>query len=415
MHDPKIDRAYLKRVLKSLLEIPSPSGMTDAAVAFVCQELDALHIPYELTRRGAIRADLKGWRATPDRAIVTHLDTLGAIVKGIKETGRLTVAPIGHWSARFAEGARVTVYSDDHRMTRGTILPRKASGHTFGAEVDEQPVAWNNLELRLDERISGGADVERLGIRVGDTVAIDPNTEFLDNGFINSRHLDDKAGVAAVLAAAKELRNIGARPPLDCHLLFTISEEVGVGASHILHGDVAELVSVDNGTIAPGQYTSEYGATIAMQDSSGPFDWHLTRSLIELCAENGIDYARDVFNHYRSDAAAALEAGNDIRTALVCFAVDASHGYERTHFDSLESIARLMCIYMQSPALFERDTEAMGPVGDLPVTEDEHEKAQQALPPKQKKGPPARKKEGASTAKRQGVSAAKRKTTKAGT
>ena len=40
----------------------------------------------------------------------------------------------------------------------------------------------------------------------------------------------------------------------------------------MLHGDVAELVSIDNGTIAPGQFTSEYGVTIAMQDSSGPFD-----------------------------------------------------------------------------------------------------------------------------------------------
>jgi hypothetical protein len=27
--------------------------------------------------------------------------------------------------------------------------------------------------------------------------------------------------------------------PVDCHLLFTISEEVGSGASAVLHGDVA--------------------------------------------------------------------------------------------------------------------------------------------------------------------------------
>lgn len=371
IQDLKIDTGYMLSTLKTLLNIPSPTGMTDLAVGYVCSELTKLSIPFELTRRGAIRANMSGIRTSPDRAIVTHLDTLGAIVKRIKENGRLEIAPVGHWSARFAEGARVTIFMDAARKVRGTILPLKASGHTFGDEIDEQPVAWNNLEVRLDERLKTEIDTLAFGVNVGDLIAIDAQPEFLGNGFVNSRHLDDKAGVAAVLAAAKAVREAGITPPLDCHLLFTISEEVGVGASHILHGDVAEMVSVDNGTIAPGQNTSEYGVTIAMQDSSGPFDWHLTRSLIHLCRQFGIEHSRDVFNHYRSDAAAAMEAGNDMRAALICFALDSSHGYERTHVQSLISLARLIAVFMQSPALFERDEEALGPIGDLPAGEYE--------------------------------------------
>ena len=103
-----------------------------------------------------------------------------------------------------------------------------------------------------------------------------------------------------------------------------------------------------------------------MQDSSGPFDWHLTRSLIGLMRKYGIEYARDVFRYYRSDAASAVEAGNDIRAALVCFGLDASHGWERVHQDSLTALARLLALYMQSPRLFHRDREALGPMGDLP-------------------------------------------------
>jgi peptidase M42 family hydrolase len=289
------------------------------------------------------------------------------MVKGYLPNGRLEPVPIGTWSARFAEGARVTVFSDDQRHYRGTILPLKASGHVYDREIDTQPIAWTNLELRLDEKVSTEADVRALGIHVGDTVAIDPAPEFMANGFVCSRHLDDKAGVAAILTAAHAIAGAGLELAMDCHLLFTISEEVGVGASHILHGDVAELVSIDNGTIAPGQYTSEYGVTIAMQDSSGPFDWHLSRRLCEICERYDIEHSRDVFRYYRSDAASALEAGNDIRTALVCFALDSSHGYERTHVDSLLALARLMTFYMQSNPLFERDTEAIGPAGDLPA------------------------------------------------
>lgn len=371
MHDLAVDRPYLLAALKGLLDIPSPSGMTDEVVSFVCRELEKLAIPFELTRRGAIRADLEGLQSSPDRAIVSHLDTLGAMVKAFRKNGRLEVVPIGTWSARFAEGARVTLFARGNRHVRGTLLPLKASGHVYHEEVDRQPASWANLELRLDEKVASEAEARELGINIGDTIAIDPATEIAENGFVNARHLDDKAGVAAVLAAAKAIRDADASLAMDCHLLFTISEEVGVGASHVLHGDVAELVSIDNGTIAPGQYTCEYGVTVAMQDSSGPFDWHLTRSLIRLCEEHEIEHSRDVFRHYRSDGAAALEAGNDIRTALVCFALDSSHGYERTHVDSLVALSRLLALYMQNRPLFERDTEALGPMGDLPSADVE--------------------------------------------
>jgi len=369
IRDLKMDTGYLLSTLKTLLNIPSPTGMTDLAVGFVCSELTKLEIPHELTRRGAIRANLPGERASPDRSVSTHLDTLGAIVKRIKPSGRLEIAPVGHWSARFAEGARVTVFMDEARKLRGTILPLKASGHTYGDDVDALPVSWSNVEVRLDERIENAQDTMAVGVNVGDLIAIDSTPQFEGNGFINARHLDDKAGVAAVLTAAKAIRENGVSVPLNCHLLFTISEEVGVGASHILHGEVAEMLSVDNGTIAPEQNTSEYGVTVAMQDSSGPFDWHLTRSLLHLCQRFNIEHSRDVFNHYRSDAASAMEAGNDMRAALVCFALDASHGYERTHIDSLIALSRLVNVYMQSPRLFERDEDALGPIGDLPASE----------------------------------------------
>jgi peptidase M42 family hydrolase len=351
MSAPQIDRDYLASMLARMLDIHSPTGMTDEIVDFVCRELDRLGVPYELTRRGAIRADLAGKRKSPDRAVAVHLDTLGAMVKEIKDNGRLAVAAVGHWSSRFAEGARVTVHGDNGKTWRGTILPKKASGHTYNTEVDSQPVEWAQLELRLDARVASRGDVIAAGINVGDMIAIDTNAEFTDSGFVVSRHLDDKAGVAAVLAAVKAAVEGKVDLPVECHILFTIAEEVGLGAPHILHDDIAELVAVDNGTFAPGQNTSEYGVTIAMMDMSGPFDRHLNRHLIDLCETNGIEYARDVFKFYRSDVASALEAGYDTRASLICFGLDASHGHERAHMDSFCAVASLLLAYLQSPPL----------------------------------------------------------------
>ncbi len=365
MRKPSVDRDALIARLMELFAIPSPSGYTDAIVRHVCQELERLEIPFELTRRGAIRADLKGRRSSPDRALVVHLDTIGAMVRQLKPGGRLALAPVGGWSSRFAAGARVTIFSDGSHQ-RGTIQPLKASGHTYGDEVDSQPTSWDHVEVRVDAPVSSRADLEALGLHVGDFVAVDPQPEITETGFVVSRHLDDKGGIACLLSAAELVRREELELPVDCHLLFTVFEEVGSGASAVLHQDVAEMVSIDGGTSAPGQNTVEDEVTVAMMDSTGPFDYHLSHKLLKLAKETGIPVRRDLFRHYRTDAASAVEAGNDIRTALVCFGMDASHGWERTHLDGLCRLTELLLVYMQSPPVSERDRMELGPLQGLP-------------------------------------------------
>jgi peptidase M42 family hydrolase len=354
-----VDVAYLADVLKRLLETPSPSGYTDTIVRLACDELARLGVQYELTRRGAIRARLPGAEQKGARALVAHLDTLGAQVKNLKDNGRLELVPIGHWSSRFAEGARCTLFTERGSF-RGSILSLKASGHTYNEEVDTHPVGWPHVELRVDALARTKRDLERLGIAIGDTVAIDTRSEFLPNGYIVSRHLDDKAGCAAMFAALKALVEDGKRLPVDTLFIFSISEEVGVGASSVLTHDVASLVTVDNGTTAPGQASDEFGVTLGMADQTGPYDYHLTRKLIKLCRENDISYQQDIFRYYRSDSASAIEAGHDVRTALIAFGIDASHGHERIHMHALRSLAELMTAYAHSPVEIPRDAEEVG-------------------------------------------------------
>jgi len=351
-----IDTEYLARMLKLLLKIPSPTGYTDMIVREVCEELKNIGVPFELTRRGAIRATLKGKGHKGARSIISHLDTIGAQVKRLKENGRLEVVPVGCWSARFAEGARVTVFSEAGTY-RGTILPLKASGHTYHDEIDIAPIGWEHVEVRIDALARTEQEVAALGIEIGDMVAIDPQPEFIENGYIVSRHLDNKAGVALMLAALRAMCEAKVELELDAHWMFTIAEEVGIGAASVLNSDIASMVAVDNGTSAPGQNSSEFGVTIAMSDQSGPFDYHLTKKMVRLCKENDIRYQKDIFRHYRSDSASALEAGHDVRTALITFGVDASHGYERIHMHALKSVAELVTAYLTSPVQIVRDAK----------------------------------------------------------
>ena len=374
----EIDTDFLTNELERLLSIDSPSGYTDEVVWQTCREIDRLGYEFELTRRGAIRAVLRGDKRRPARSIVAHLDTLGAQVKSLKPNGRLELVPIGHWSARFAEGARCTIYSDAGAY-RGSILPLKASGHTFNEEIDTQPTGWPHIELRVDALAQTAADLETLGLSIGDIVGIDPQPEFLDNGFVVSRHLDNKAGVAALLAAMQAMARANLKPEVDTYFLFTVNEEVGVGASSVMTPDIASLVSIDNGTTAPGQNSRVFGVTISMADQTGPFDWHLTRKLVRLCQDNDIAFQKDVFRYYRSDAASAIEAGADIRTALITFGIDASHGYERIHTHALRSVAELVTAYVASPVEIPRDAERIGGLGGF--THQPQEPAEQDLHP----------------------------------
>ena len=374
-----IDQDYLVARLKALLAIPSPTGFTDEAVRYVARELEMLGLEVILTRRGAIRARRPGVSRRPARGIVSHVDTLGAQVKYLKDNGRLELVSIGNWSARFAEGARVSIFSGKGTY-RGSILPLKASGHTFNEEVDSQPVGWPYVELRVDALARNKDDLVQLGIDVGDIVAVDPAPEFIDNGFIVSRHLDDKAGVAIMLASLEAMQRAAVETPVDTYWLFTIGEEVGVGASAVVVPDIASLVAIDNGTTAPGQNSSEFGVTLAMADQTGPFDYHLPKKLYELCGQHEIQVQKDVFRYYRSDAASAVEAGHDVRTALLTFGVDASHGYERIHLSALTSIAKLAVHYAMSDVEIKRDAEetAKGLKG---FTHQKSTKAEQDLKP----------------------------------
>lgn len=363
-----IDMDYVQEVLLHLLRTPSPTGRTDEVVQYVGELVVDLGMDLSVTRRGVLNATLAGKRTRPDRAIVVHADTIGAMVTRLKDNGRLEVTPLGTHSARFSEGAHVTVFTDTAGLHHtGTVLPLKSSGHQYGDEVDTQGVGWPLVEVRVDQPVRNAEGLSAIGIQVGDFIALDANPVITPAGYVKSRHLDDKAGIAAALGAFKSLLDAKVAPLVSAHLLVTIAEEVGHGATHGLDTDVAEMVAVDNAVVAAGQQSREECANIALLDSTGPFDYHFSRKLLGLCQDHGVPHRRDTYRFYRSDAASAVEAGLEMRTALIGFGVDSSHGHERTHLDGVRHVAELLSLYLQTDLTFpEWDRDERGPLEGFP-------------------------------------------------
>lgn len=365
----RLDDDWMRRVLIDMLRISSPTGRTDQVMQYVGEQVELLGLRFELNRRGAMRIHLHGGEG-PSRAVVVHTDTIGCAVRTIKDSGRLALVSIGTHSARFSEGARVTVYTDVPGVeVTGTVLPLMASGHAYGRAVDTQGVGWDHVELRLDAHVASRRDVEALGIRVGDFVGLHALPEITRTGYVKSRHLDDKAGVAAVLTAIKAMVDQDVTLEVPTEVLITITEEVGHGASSGLAIGAAEMLSIDSAVVAPTQESDERAVTIAMQDMVGPFDYHLTRRLLRLAEGHHVPHRRDVFVNYRSDVAAALEAGAETRAALIGPGVDATHGHERTHLDGIRATSQLVCLYLQTHLTFhEWDRTDGGRLEDFPST-----------------------------------------------
>ena len=276
---PEIDIPFLLEFLTKLLNTPSPTGLAEAAITLTGQAFEAFPgLKLARTRKGALAAAWTGERDDAPRALTAHEDTLGAMVKEIKSGGRLKLTRIGGLPWNTIENEGCTVFTSNGRQLRGSILLTKASSHVFGAQVNEMKRDEENLEIRLDARTASGKETRDLGIEVGDFVAFDPRVE-VAGGFVRSRHLDDKACVACLVAAVKALAEAGMKPAHTTTLLISNYEEVGHGAAAGIPADVEELVVVDMAAVGEGQTSDEFHASLCVKDSGGPYHHGLSNKL----------------------------------------------------------------------------------------------------------------------------------------
>ena len=347
----QVDSAYLVDSLVELLETPSPTGYHDEIMARVEGRLRALALPgLEMVRttKGALLATLPGRATGGHRALSAHVDTLGAMVREVKSNGRLMLTQLGGYAWNSVENENVTVHTvRDSLRYRGTIQSVNPSVHTSEqARTGKREDA--RMEVRVDARTASKDETLALGIEVGDFVSFDPRVELTDTGYVKSRHLDDKAGVAVMLAVLEALSRAGQQPARRTSFFFSNYEEVGHGASAGLPDDLDELLVIDMAASTTGEHqnSDEYAVGICAKDSTGPYDLALRQRLMALAQAHEIAYRIDTYPHYGSDGSAFLRSGGDVRVGLIGPGVDASHAYERTHLDSLLAAARLALHYL---------------------------------------------------------------------
>jgi aminopeptidase len=339
-------------IIKELVEIPSPSGNTNKIMNFVEDYLSDLDVEMKRNRKGALIITLPGEDTGRHRMLTAHVDALGAMVKEIKGDGRLRLSMIGGFRWNAVEGEYCQIETSSGRTYSGTILMHQTSVHVY-KNAGEAKRDETNIEVRIDEKVQNAKEVRELGIEVGDFVSFDPRAEITENGFIKSRHLDDKASVGMLLRLIHQIKSEGITLPYTTHFLISNNEEIGYGGNSNIPEETIEYLAVDMGAIGDGQSTDEYTVSICAKDSSGPYHYELRKHLVSLAEENGIEYKVDIYPYYGSDASAAIRAGFDIVHGLIGAGIDASHAYERTHESSILNTEKLLWHYVQSKMVVE--------------------------------------------------------------
>ena len=342
-----IDLKYTLKKTVELLAIPSPVGYTHMAIEWVRKELESLGVKkYNITKKGALIAYVKGKDSNYKKMISAHVDTLGAVVKKVKKNGRLEITNVGGFAWGSVEGEHVTIHTLSEKTYTGTILPIKASVHVYGDVAREMPRTEETMEIRIDEDVKTDEDVFKLGILQGDFVSLDPRTRVLENGYIKSRYLDDKLCVAQILAYLKYLKDNKLKPRTDLYIYFSNFEEIGHGVS-VFPEDLDEFIAVDIGLVAgEDAHGDEKKVNIIAKDSRSPYDYTLRKKLQEAADKNKIQYTIGVHNRYGSDATTAILQGFDFKYACIGPNVDATHHYERCHNDGIVETIKLLIAYL---------------------------------------------------------------------
>ena len=340
----RFDRKWLTGCLRELIETDSPVGFYERIVPVMERYAAELGLKLTQDRKHTLYLCLDGRDNSRTIMSGAHLDTLGAVVRRVDADGSLRVRPLGGVNFYSLDGESVRLYTRNGPVYTGLMVCQSHDTHVFD---DARSLARdeNTMMIRLDEQVSCAADVAALGIGHGDVVAFEPHFETLENGYIISRFLDDKAGVAAVLAALLWMKQHEIRPAYRTLLAFSFYEEISHGGAYI-PSEVEEFAVIDIGLIGPDYDGTEEGVSICAKDKFSPYDRDLTTRLIRIAETGGLRYAVDVYHRYGSDAHAALRGGANIADALFGMPCYASHGVERMHIKGIEETARLLIGYL---------------------------------------------------------------------
>jgi len=214
------------KLLKSLIELPSPSGMERKLAHHIKNELSNYmskdKIIIDFHNNVAVLIGGKDKKKTV--MIDAHLDTLGFLICNIDKDGYISLSPVGDYDLTILRGRKVLVISDKHRPFDAVIGTKHA--HLIDDNNPEEQLPKKISDLTLDIGVRTRSQVMKY-ISIGDSVIIKPEFDNLLEEYYSGSGFDNKAGVFILMETIKQLKRRGERPAVNLIFSFSSQEELG--------------------------------------------------------------------------------------------------------------------------------------------------------------------------------------------
>ena len=356
MGGPAVQASWLRDDIASLTQIFGPSGHEDLVIADFAARVREDGFTPTVDPLGNVivraRPAERGW---PTVAVAAHLDEVGVAVSEIG-SGWVRISSIGGIHETVLAGQVLQFRTDRGELIEGHVSVNSAHLIT----PDEQRLAAKVEDVCVDLLMASAAEVERAGISTG-TPGVFASPFFQRGDLIRAKALDDRAGVAVLLAMLRSVSELPKGPGLT--VIATVQEEFTVRGGVVAAEAVAPniLICLDiapTGGMADEATKPLLGAGPVLyrysQGRSGGGlipNPRLAAYVARVAAAHGIPLSHRTLNGGYSDAAFMQFAAGGIASLDLAFPVRNAHtAVEVAHLHDLQLLSELLrCVLSDLP------------------------------------------------------------------
>ncbi len=219
------------KLLKSLIEIPSPSGFEDKIAEYIKKELLTV-LPKKQIKidfHNNVTVTIKG---TSNKTIIldSHIDEIGYTITNVDKDGLISLSNIGGVDTSILSAKDLIILTNKGKIN--AVVDRK---HSHLVEDEEEENIDQIEYAQVDIGIRTRKAVLRK-VKIGDPVVYKSSFNLLSNDknqgqFISGRGFDDKVGCLVLIETIKEIIKAKVKPLYNLVFVFAWGEEIGYKGS----------------------------------------------------------------------------------------------------------------------------------------------------------------------------------------
>ena len=210
---------FNNQTLKDLVLISGLSGHETRVREYLTEQLKQNKLNTKTDVLGNLICTLQGDDKLPSIILFAHMDQLGFMVKKIDENGYIRVERVGGVPEKALLSQDVVIVNNKQKLIEGVI-----GNKSHHATQQNEKYNVNKItEIYIDAGFKSKREALRNGINIGSPVTYAPYYKSLKNNNVCGSSIDDRAGCAVILSAAKSLNKSKNRPTV--HIVFSVQEE----------------------------------------------------------------------------------------------------------------------------------------------------------------------------------------------